>query len=79
MFFGHLYFFKVGCTPCILYKASGISIDWAHGEAGIEFAVSMELRDLGGFILPSDQIIPTAEEVWAFHTTVLREMSARRK
>ena len=27
-----------------------------------------------GFILPAEQIIPTAEEVWAFHTTVLREI-----
>jgi len=31
----------------------------------------MELRDTGlyGFLLPPNQIIPTAEEVWAFHTT----------
>ena len=30
---------------------------------------SIELRDTGlyGFILPPDQIIPTAEESWAFH------------
>ena len=36
----------------------------------------MELRDTGnyGFILPPDQIIPTGEEVWAFHLTVAREI-----
>ena len=30
---------------------------------------SIELRDTGlyGFILPPEQIIPTAEEAWAFH------------
>ena len=30
---------------------------------------SIELRDTGlyGFILPPEQIIPTAEETWAFH------------
>ena len=27
-----------------------------------------------GFLLPPDQIIPTAEETWAFHATVMREL-----
>lgn len=31
----------------MLYVASGGSIDWAHGDAGIKFATSMELRDTG--------------------------------
>ena len=37
---------------------------------------AMELRDTGnyGFILPPDQIIPTGEEVWAFHLTVARQI-----
>ena len=36
----------------------------------------MELRDTGeyGFILPPNQIIPTEEEVWAFHMTVARQI-----
>ena len=60
----------------MLYKASGNSLDWAHGEMGITFAISMELRDTGthGFLLPPSQIIPTAEETWAFHMTVIREL-----
>jgi len=60
----------------MLYIASGSSTDWAHGEAGIGFTTSMELRDTGlnGFLLPADQIIPTAEETWAFHITVIREL-----
>ena len=68
--------YDVGCIPCLLYIASGGSIDWAHGEAGIFFATTMELRDTGayGFLLPPQQIIPTAEETWAFHTTVIREL-----
>ena len=59
--------------------ASGGSIDWAKGEAGIGFATTMELRDTGnyGFILPAEQIIPTAEETWAFHITVIREIMNR--
>jgi len=70
--------YETGCIPCMLYIASGSSTDWAHGEAGIGFTTSMELRDTGayGFLLPPAQIIPTAEETWAFHITVIRELMA---
>ena len=36
----------------------------------------MELRDTGlhGFILPADQIIPAAEETWAFHVSSARQI-----
>ena len=63
--------YDVGCIPCLLYIASGGSMDWALGEAGIPYPYGMELRDTGryGFILPPDQIIPTGEETWAFHKT----------
>ena len=63
--------YEAGCIPCLLYVASGGSMDWALGEAGIPYSYGMELRDTGryGFILPADQIIPTAEETWAFHKT----------
>ena len=40
-------FLKTGCIPCMLYIASGSSADWALGEAGIQFSISMELRDTG--------------------------------
>merc|ERR1719175_283776 len=68
--------YEVGCIPCLLYIASGSAVDWAHGEAQIGFTTSMELRDTGyyGFILPPEQIIPTSEEVWALHLTVIREL-----
>ena len=66
--------YEVGCIPCLLYIASGGSMDWALGEAGIPYSYGMELRDTGlyGFLLPPDQIIPTAEETWAFHQTAAR-------
>jgi len=72
----HGMIYETGCIPCLLYIASGGSADWAHGVAGIGFTTSMELRDTGshGFLLPADQIIPTAEETWAFHTAVIREL-----
>ena len=36
----------------------------------------MELRDTGrhGFILPPDQIIPTGEEIMAFHLVVAKQV-----
>jgi len=72
----HGEYYETGCIPCMLYVASGSSADWALGDANIQFSISMELRDTGtyGFILPPDQIIPTAEETWAFHITVIREI-----
>merc|ERR1712002_423674 len=73
--------YETGCIPCMLYIASGSSTDWAHGEAGIGFTTSMELRDTGayGILLPADQIIDTAEETWAFHITVIRELMMAEK
>jgi hypothetical protein len=70
--------YTVGCLPCVLYIASGSSVDWAKGVAGIDNAVSMELRDTGdaGFLLPPSEILPTGEEVWAFHVSFARQILA---
>lgn len=50
---------------CFPDPASGSSIDWAYDQ-GIKYAFTFELRDTGhyGFVLPANQIIPTAEETW---------------
>jgi len=68
--------YEVGCIPCLLYVASGGSLDWTLGELGIPYSFGMELRDTGsyGFLLPPSQIIPTGEETWAFHLTVAMEI-----
>merc|ERR1712135_269937 len=68
--------YEIGCIPCLLYVASGGSLDWTLGELGIPYSYAMELRDTGlfGFLLPPNQIIPTGEEVWAFHMTAAREL-----
>ena len=57
--------------------ASGGSIDWTYGEAGIKYSYTIELRDTGrhGFLLPPEQIIPTGEEVWAFHKVAGRHVA----
>jgi murein tripeptide amidase MpaA len=68
--------YEVGCIPCLLYIASGGSLDWALGDAGIPYSMAMELRDTGlyGFLLPPEQIIPTGEETWAFHKSAGRQI-----
>ena len=68
--------YEAGCIPCVLYTASGTSLDWALGVAGIPYVYSIELRDTGdyGFILPAAEIIPNAEETWAFHLVAARQI-----
>ncbi|XP_064174685.1 carboxypeptidase A1-like [Anguilla rostrata] len=48
-----------------IYQASGGTIDWTYNQ-GIKYSYTFELRDTGryGFVLPADQIIPTAQETW---------------
>uniref|UniRef100_A0A667XV62 Carboxypeptidase A4 n=1 Tax=Myripristis murdjan TaxID=586833 RepID=A0A667XV62_9TELE len=57
--------YKVGSICKIIYQASGGSIDWSY-NLGIKYSFAFELRDTGryGFILPANQIIPTASETW---------------
>lgn len=49
-----------------LYPASGTATDWSYARRGLASWL-VELRDRGryGFLLPADQIVPTAEEAWA--------------
>ena len=51
----------------LLDVATGGADDWAKGMADIKYSYTVELRDTGryGFMLPSEQIIPTGEETWA--------------
>lgn len=68
--------YDVGCIPCLLYIASGGSIDWTLGVAGIPYSLAMELRDTGyyGFLLPPEQIEPTGEETLAFHISAAMDI-----
>lgn len=47
-------------------------MDWAY-DRGIKYAFSFELRDTGryGFLLPANQIIPTAQETWLGLLTIM--------
>ncbi|KAG3277484.1 carboxypeptidase A4, transcript variant X2 [Ictidomys tridecemlineatus] len=67
--------FQVGPTCTTVYPASGSSIDWAYNN-GIKYAFTFELRDTGhyGFLLPANQIIPTAEETWLGLKTIMEHV-----
>ncbi|XP_042870285.1 carboxypeptidase B-like [Penaeus japonicus] len=58
--------YRIGTIPELLYVATGSSGDYALGTVGIPYSFSLELRDLGryGFILPREQIMPTAQETY---------------
>ncbi|XP_061576876.1 carboxypeptidase A2-like [Cololabis saira] len=57
--------YRVGSICKVIYQASGGSIDWSY-NLGIKYSYAFELRDTGryGFVLPAQQIIPTASETW---------------
>ncbi|MCC6361076.1 MAG: hypothetical protein IT450_20230 [Phycisphaerales bacterium] len=58
--------YTYGPISTTLYLASGGAVDWAY-DAGDTLSWTIELRPIDpgiGFVLPPDQIIPTAEENW---------------
>ncbi|XP_068560626.1 carboxypeptidase A5 [Cebidichthys violaceus] len=57
--------YRYGSIINTIYQASGGTIDWTYNQ-GIKYSYTFELRDTGryGFILPANQIIPTANETW---------------
>ncbi|CAG08745.1 unnamed protein product, partial [Tetraodon nigroviridis] len=58
-------YYTYGSVINTIYQASGITIDWTYKQ-GIKYSYTFELRDTGryGFILPANQILPTARETW---------------
>ncbi|KAH1002357.1 hypothetical protein HUJ04_008448 [Dendroctonus ponderosae] len=62
-----------------IYIASGSSMDWVKGEFEVPIAYTYELRDRGlhGFILPADQILPTAEETLVSLLSIFRQYRER--
>ncbi|KAM8750188.1 carboxypeptidase A1-like [Acanthopagrus schlegelii] len=57
--------YRYGSIINTIYPASGGTIDWTYNQ-GIKYSYTFELRDTGryGFLLPANQIIPTAQETW---------------
>ncbi|XP_077197088.1 carboxypeptidase A1-like [Paroedura picta] len=73
--YGTVYTF--GSTIDTIYQADGTTIDWSY-ENGVKYSYTFELRDTGryGFILPADQITPTAEETWVALRKIMQHVWA---
>ena len=50
----------------LLDVAAGITTDHYYENEGVVHSYTLELRDTGayGFVLPPEQIVPTATETW---------------
>jgi len=70
--------YKTGNIAETIYVASGGSMDWVKANYNIPITYTYELRDVGqyGFVLPAEQIIPTAEETLASLITMFKEAKA---
>ncbi|XP_049808637.1 zinc carboxypeptidase-like [Schistocerca nitens] len=71
--------YQYGTIYDIIYPAAGGSIDWVKKALGTRFVFEWELRDEGqyGFLLPADQIVPTALETIDSMVAILQEVVAR--
>ncbi|KAI1100361.1 hypothetical protein F4804DRAFT_47574 [Jackrogersella minutella] len=58
--------FTFGPSGAVLYPTVGAAPDHVYSIGGAEFSYTIELRDTGtfGFVIPPDQIRPSAEEQW---------------
>jgi len=58
--------YTYGPVSTTIYPAASTTIDYSYAQ-GVVYSYTIELRDTGeyGFLLPEDQITPTAEETWA--------------
>jgi murein tripeptide amidase MpaA len=59
--------YEVGSVTELLSPGAGGSDDWAKGSGNFKYSYTLEVRDTGayGFLLPANQILPTARENFA--------------
>lgn len=63
-------------VPVFVDQNSGGSKDYTYGKLGIKYSFALELRDRGryGFLLPANQIVPTAMETFEGIKAMAKEM-----
>ncbi|KAL0280393.1 UNVERIFIED_CONTAM: hypothetical protein PYX00_001694 [Menopon gallinae] len=73
--------YTVGPISTTIYKVSGSSIEWYYDKLKPFIPFVYELRDKGkyGFLLPPDQILPTAVETMASLEAILKGYKANKK
>ncbi|CAG9761715.1 unnamed protein product [Ceutorhynchus assimilis] len=71
--------YVVGNIAETIYVATGGSMDWVKHKFGTPIAYTYELRDTGtnGFLLPANQIIPTADETLISIKSIFRQYRER--
>lgn len=59
--------YTIGKSCSTLYATTGSSVDYVDATGNATYSYTYELRDRGtyGFVLPANQITPTAVETWA--------------
>jgi len=69
--------YEVGSIIDVIYEATGGSMDWAKSKVGVPYTFEWELRDTGryGFVLPADQIVPTALETLDCIISILKDVN----
>ncbi|KAG7454341.1 hypothetical protein MATL_G00258720 [Megalops atlanticus] len=67
--------YTYGSMISTIYPASGTTVDWGYAN-GLKYSFTFELRDTGryGFLLPADQIMPTAQETWLALLTIMEHV-----
>lgn len=73
---GYGTYYRYGPSSVIIYQNSGGSKDYTYGVLNIKYSFALELRDRGryGFLLPANQILPTAMETFEGIKAMAREM-----
>uniref|UniRef100_A0A8C9R856 Peptidase M14 domain-containing protein n=1 Tax=Scleropages formosus TaxID=113540 RepID=A0A8C9R856_SCLFO len=67
--------YTYGSMISTIYPASGTTADWGYAS-GLKYSYTFELRDTGlhGFLLPAEQILPTAQETWHALLTIMEHV-----
>jgi len=67
--------YRYGPTSTTISRAAGISLDYVYGTLNITYPFLFELRDKGryGFVLPKEQIVPSALETFDAVKVILEE------
>uniref|UniRef100_A0A0N5AP92 Peptidase_M14 domain-containing protein n=1 Tax=Syphacia muris TaxID=451379 RepID=A0A0N5AP92_9BILA len=75
--------YRVGTGADLLSSASGGSDDWAKSALGVKYVYLIELRpkyeSANGFIMPENELMPTAIETWEGIKEVIETVMALRQ
>ncbi len=70
--------YECGSIYDVVYPAAGVACDWAYEGAGIVTSFTFESRPAsaaeGGFAPPASEILPNAQEIWAWHKVVAERL-----